>query len=327
MRTKSAPPNFTEQITDQDVATVRDFIESQSGTEFVRDRRARNVAPPAPEFSQEKFWYVLMGCLLTTQQRSTKGMPVNRFLEETTFPLTLRACAEQDSFKRFVRTTVEEFGGIRRGITVSTQATENWRTLRRGLWKEAEEWHGLLRQQRAREPQVSDRFLERKAAHWADEHFAGIGPKQSRNLWQWLGLTRYEVPLDSRVTDWINNHLSVRVEKKFLLRLDYYEAILDYLQAVCEKAGVLPCELDAAAFDYDNVGLGTKALQQTTEPGYVNPNGQVTVRNTGKPGTDHLQYIYQLACSRCGHVYGANGSDIHERKCPSCQSGAPGLEV
>lgn len=64
---------------------------------------------------------------------------------------------------------------------------------------------------------------------------------------------------------------------------------------------------------------------KTTQPDYVNCNSQVVIRNTNLPGTDHGQTIYQLACV-CGHVYGANGSDIFERKCPKCQGGAPGLE-
>jgi hypothetical protein len=64
----------------------------------------------------------------------------------------------------------------------------------------------------------------------------------------------------------------------------------------------------------------------TTRPGYVNGNGQVVVRKTNIPGTDKNQYVYQLACSCCGHVYGANGSDIHLRLCPAHQGGAKGLE-
>jgi hypothetical protein len=65
----------------------------------------------------------------------------------------------------------------------------------------------------------------------------------------------------------------------------------------------------------------------STVPGFVNRHGQVTIRNTSQPGTDHLQYTYQLACSKCGHVYGANGSDIHERKCPVCQAGRSGIQL
>jgi hypothetical protein len=63
----------------------------------------------------------------------------------------------------------------------------------------------------------------------------------------------------------------------------------------------------------------------TTKIGFVNSNGQVVVRNTGESGTDHRQYVYQLACSKCGHNYGANGTDIHDRKCPGCQNGEPGF--
>jgi len=63
----------------------------------------------------------------------------------------------------------------------------------------------------------------------------------------------------------------------------------------------------------------------TTSPGYENRNGQIVIRNTGLPGTDHLQYIYELECRHCRRRYGANGTDIHERKCPFCQGGKPGL--
>ena len=63
----------------------------------------------------------------------------------------------------------------------------------------------------------------------------------------------------------------------------------------------------------------------TTQPGYANRNGQIVIRNTGLSGTDHLQTVYQLGCSACGHIYGANDSDIHLRLCPSCQGGVRGL--
>lgn len=65
----------------------------------------------------------------------------------------------------------------------------------------------------------------------------------------------------------------------------------------------------------------------TTIPGYVNRNGQVVPRATGEPGTDHAQFIYALRCNDCGEEYGANGSDIFQRKCPRCQGGALGLPL
>lgn len=66
---------------------------------------------------------------------------------------------------------------------------------------------------------------------------------------------------------------------------------------------------------------------KTTDVGYKNGNDQTVLRKTDQPGTDHLQYVYVLACAHCGHEYGANGTDIHERKCPECQGGRPGLPI
>ena len=63
----------------------------------------------------------------------------------------------------------------------------------------------------------------------------------------------------------------------------------------------------------------------TTTPGYCNRNGQTVLRSTGLAGTDHGQSVYVLRCGGCGHEYGANGSDIFERRCPVCQGGKPGL--
>ena len=69
----------------------------------------------------------------------------------------------------------------------------------------------------------------------------------------------------------------------------------------------------------------TRKSKGTTRNGYENPKGQTVIRKTRKQGTDYLQYVYVLRCSHCRAEYGANGSDIHDRNCPTCQGGAPGL--
>lgn len=69
----------------------------------------------------------------------------------------------------------------------------------------------------------------------------------------------------------------------------------------------------------------SRTSAQTTTIGYRNRNWQIVRRATGLAGTDHLQKVYELECGHCGHVYGANGSDIHGRLCPNCQGGRPGL--
>ena len=64
----------------------------------------------------------------------------------------------------------------------------------------------------------------------------------------------------------------------------------------------------------------------TTEIGYVNKNKQKCCGQHGVAGTDYGQLAYRMECLECGYVYGTNGSDIFERKCPKCQGEAAGID-
>ena len=66
---------------------------------------------------------------------------------------------------------------------------------------------------------------------------------------------------------------------------------------------------------------------ESTLPGYENDNGQVVITRTQLRGTDYGQWVYELRCKNCGEHYGANGSDIWQRKCPNCGNGMKGLSL
>lgn len=287
------------------------------------ERRKWNVDGTLLPTPAEHFWKWLVLSLLSSQQRYRKGSPIERLESgETTFPLPL------SSFGALGESEIaERLHGFRFRQRIAKQLTAN----HRWLFGEGEGWEklqpflsGLLRQ-RNEFPDPAHQKLERKAAQALALWLAGVGPKQARNLLQSLGLTRYEIPLDSRIVAWLQSRLGWNIVIEALARADYYEELLDRVQASCAAAGVLPTLFDAAAFEEMGKSART-AANPTTCTGYVNRNGQVVIRNTRLPGTDNNQYIYQLACSVCGAVYGANGSDIHLRLCPSCQGGAQGLD-
>jgi hypothetical protein len=72
---------------------------------------------------------------------------------------------------------------------------------------------------------------------------------------------------------------------------------------------------------------GDFAWETTTRPGYRNSQAQDLIRKTGLAGTLPLQKVFVLRCGECGHEYGANGSEVHSRRCPACQGGPPGLSI
>jgi len=72
-------------------------------------------------------------------------------------------------------------------------------------------------------------------------------------------------------------------------------------------------------------------MTSKSEVGDLNRNKQQLVRKTEEKGTDHNQYVWEVECRSapggdiCGTKYRINGSDFHERKCPICQGGKPGI--
>lgn len=231
-----------------DADKIRLFVETRRSDPNVQGRITRNVDPRTEKFSRELFWSRLIGCLLTTQQKSGPKSAVARFMENDPFLLTLKTCDCTDA-EAVVHKILVDFGGLRFTTKLAKQVQSNLERLDNGGWPEVENQFNELRVQKARNPQESDYLNERLAAHCIDELFVGIGPKQSRNLWQWLGLTRYEIPIDSRVAVWINSqNLSFSIDKKRLGGSIYYESRLDLIRTLCAEAGCLPCVLDAAIF-------------------------------------------------------------------------------
>jgi hypothetical protein len=69
----------------QDATAIRTLVDAFESDAYVLERIRENVAGPAPTFDRERFWYVMLGCMLTTQQKSTSGSAVSRFLATVPF--------------------------------------------------------------------------------------------------------------------------------------------------------------------------------------------------------------------------------------------------
>jgi hypothetical protein len=91
--------------------------------------------------------------------------------------------------------------------------------------------------------------IEREAAEFLAAHLKGIGPKQSRNLLRALGLSRYEVPIDSRVMRWLNDFgFPIELSATSLSVPKYFNLVSDVFQRLARSGGLRPCVLDATTF-------------------------------------------------------------------------------
>ena len=142
----------------------------------------------------------------------------------------------------FARETLKGFGGLRRTDTIGRELQHNLRRLDEEPWAETVRHLDALRNAGTVES-------ERVFANYIDERFQGFGPKQSRNLIQYLGLSRYEIPLDSRITKWLRRFgFPMELSPTALADRGYYEFVLEGFQELCRRSDIYPCVLDAAIF-------------------------------------------------------------------------------
>jgi len=231
-----------------EITQVRSFIAAQQDNAFVRYRITRNVSDPPTAVELGEFWELLVGALLTSQQRSGPDSYVSQFLRSKPFPLSYGFYEEQQDPEAAGRMRLQGFRGIRFSSRIAGFLAQNYVTLRSGLWPDTAKTLGSLI------GQDSPR-LERQAAEFVRHHFVGCGPKQSRNLLQGLGLTKYEIPIDSRITKWLKDFgFPVRLSAGGLTDPDYYNFVSDGIQALCRQSDVLPCVFDAAVFSSYDMG-------------------------------------------------------------------------
>lgn len=236
-------------IEGRDINLIKDLLASQRGKLSVENRIRDNVEGPIPYFDRDRFWKEMILCLVSTQQRWSR---VDEFGHTVPFLLNLNKCSEQINLQEFVESTITNFGGLRRSKTIGKEALQNYKWLNNGGWEKIEKIRKNLIDTRRRSPQLRDKIIERKAAEMVMMYkLRGFGPKQSRNLWQSLGYTRFEIPIDSRIVKWSkdNDFFPFELSAVALSDENYYNFVMDGFQEVCKASKVYPCVLDAAIWE------------------------------------------------------------------------------
>jgi len=232
---------FKWVITTNHKKRYRDFIERYKEHTIVKKRISRNVKHENLDLSKASFWRTLVGCLLTTQQRSGKGTRIALFLESNDTLLDVNHCLRTKNLAEIAQKTLSQ-NGIRRNNLIAGEI-ENARA-----WLANHGWQSI----KSHLDVISSRTTvekERLVANFFQENFKGIGPKQSRNLIQWIGLSKYEIPLDSRIVRVLRKlNFPVPLSSSALSDEKYYCFIEDGVQLIMSEIGVYPCIFDACAF-------------------------------------------------------------------------------
>lgn len=232
---------FKWVITTNHKKKYQDFTECYKEHTIVKDRILRNVKHENLDLSIASFWRTLVGCLLTTRQRSGEGSRVSSFLDSNNTLLDVNHCLRTKSLANVAQKTLSQ-KGIRRSNRIAGEIEHAQKWLASYGWQTIESQLGTISSHTTVKK-------ERSVANFLQEKFKGIGPKQSRNLIQWMGLSKYEIPLDSRIVSVLRElDFPVPLSSSALSNEKYYCFIEDGIQLMMVEIGVYPCIFDACAF-------------------------------------------------------------------------------
>lgn len=237
--------NISWTITDKDIQEIKKVLIDNENP-FLIKRRERNVHRQNIVINEDIIIKTMIACLLTSQQRSGPNSVVGRFLSKEPFPINFESISNVDKIEDYVKQELKKSGLTRYINRISQFFASNIKKIEKDNWLIIKKLESLK--------DIDSREEERKIADKLNNDFDGFGPKQSRNFLQSLGLTRYEIPIDSRITNWLNDFgFPVFLTSSPLGDKGYYHFVLDGIQELCSKAEIYPCILDAAIFSsYDN---------------------------------------------------------------------------
>lgn len=237
-------------LTEEEKIKLKNFINDNSKNK-IYEERLRNIknkeAIRNKILSKDEIWKALINCLLTTQQKSGPGKAIHRFMEQKPFPLTYKYCVEikDENIEEKVVKILTDFKGIRRINIIAKAIKYNIKYLKNGGWKYVCEVIRNLKEAETKEKERQE--IEKLLTK--NNKFLQIGPKQIRNLFQMLGLVKYEIPIDSRTTKWLNDYgFPIKVNGDTLGNEKSYNFVLDLIQDMSKQIEFYPTLLDAAIF-------------------------------------------------------------------------------
>jgi len=238
--------NINWTITEFDIQRVKDFVNDHQNP-FVESRISRNVNRLNIQVDRNSILKGIIMCLLTTQQRSGPNTPIGNFLRLNPFPLTTETLTAKNDTENFVKQTLLQNGLNRYINRIPKFFAANYTYLVSTNWQLFNNLEITLNGQVEQE-------IEREIADIIATTLKGFGPKQARNFLQALGLTKFEIPIDSRITNWLNDFgFPVTLSPTALQDTGYYHFVSDGIQELCKRANIFPCILDAAIFSsFDN---------------------------------------------------------------------------
>ncbi|MCE9538497.1 MAG: hypothetical protein K8R85_04660 [Bacteroidetes bacterium] len=244
--------NIIWEIGESDIKKVKDFVNEHKNP-FVENRINRNVNKKGIVINKDEIIRTMLMCLLTTEHDSYQDKKWSTFFNKKPFLLTDGFLLNRHDFEKAVLEVLKS-NGLTPSNRIINSFIINYFYLLQSKWEIITDLENGV---------MGDytKSKERDLADNIDMIFKGFGSIQSRSFLQALGLTKYEIPINSIMIEWLKNFgFPILFSPIALQDKSFYHFISDGIQLLCERANIYPCVLEAAVFSFND----TDDLQMKT---------------------------------------------------------------
>lgn len=116
------------------LAQWEQLVRDNTSKPLPRRRYELNVRRIGIDLSKQNVWHSLVGCQVTTQQRSGPRSAVSRFLNSKSLALNLAKCRESKDLREFLTGEMTN-AGLRRAPTIASNLATILKNLQAGEWR------------------------------------------------------------------------------------------------------------------------------------------------------------------------------------------------
>jgi thermostable 8-oxoguanine DNA glycosylase len=230
---------FIWEVSESDISKVTDFVNKHKSP-YVENIVNRNINQKDIVIDKDSLLRTMLMCLLSSDTDLYPEAKVDTMLSKKPFLLTYQYLFKVSNIEYALKEILMKYGITKYINKVPKYFSNNFDFLEESEWDLEKEINRSLNH-------AMTKYEERELADRVDQGFKGFGSKEARSFLLLLGVTKYEIPIDYQLINWLANFdFPIKFSKTALQDKLFYHFVSDGIQLLCEKARIFPCVLYAS---------------------------------------------------------------------------------
>lgn len=224
------------KLNDSDINKVREFVKTNM-TPNVERITNRNINHIDGVIDKNTILRTMLICLLASETDSYPEHEIEKMFHNKQYFLNYEYIFKIRHIENALYEIFQKFGTTKYVKKVPKYFSTNFEFLVGTNWDLELEINTAMRKELTK-------YDERKLADMVDRSFKGFGSKEARSFLLALGVTKYEIPIDSKLIRWLEKFdFPIKFTKTALQDILFYHFVSDGIQKLCEVSEVYPCVL------------------------------------------------------------------------------------